>query len=153
MAMKPFLLNPDGTLPAHLTAAQHQRLIDAGVTFILPTDPGTPAPGCQKVETNPAQDDQGVWRQVWVDVPAEPAPPEPVPQTLSAFRAKAALVLSGKMPDVRAHIATLPPDDLVRLAWESNEPFSRQSPAVIAIGAALGLDLDGLFVTGAKINV
>lgn len=64
---KQFLLNPDGSLPANVNV---QALQEAGIPLVLPT-PMPRQSGMIAVEQEPAQDAEGVWRQVWT---LEPAP-------------------------------------------------------------------------------
>lgn len=70
-----FLLNSDGSLPPHTNVG---ALMDAGIPLVLPTPRWRPAEGMMLEEREPQRDDQGVWRQVWVEVPAPPPPEEPI---------------------------------------------------------------------------
>ena len=95
---------------------------------------------------------------------ASPATPV-VPQTLTAWQARAALKLTpapggGTLHDsVDAAITAMPdgPDKVViQTAWENNAGFSRTSPTILAFAARLGLtdeQLDQLFITGAKLVI
>lgn len=66
-----FLLNPDGSVPANANLA----VLEAeGIPLVLPT-PMPRTPGMVAVEQEPQLGADGVWRQVWVEVPA----PEPTP--------------------------------------------------------------------------
>lgn len=66
-----FLLNPDGSIPANANLA----VLEAeGIPLVLPT-PMPRTPGMVAVEQEPQLGADGVWRQVWVEVPA----PEPTP--------------------------------------------------------------------------
>ena len=71
--VKQFLLNPDGSIPANVKV---DVLIAEGIPLVLPTERWTPEPGFTLEERDPAQDENGVWRQVWVEV----AIPEPLPE-------------------------------------------------------------------------
>jgi hypothetical protein len=79
MAVKQFLLNPDGSIPAGANIA---ALLEAGVPLVLPTPRWRPADGMTLEEREPQRDEQGVWRQVWVEVavppPSDVAIDEPV---------------------------------------------------------------------------
>lgn len=69
---KQFLLNPDGSIPANVNV---QALQEAGIPLVLPT-PMPRTPGMVAVEQEPQQDADGVWRQMWIEVPA----PVPLPE-------------------------------------------------------------------------
>jgi hypothetical protein len=75
MAIKQFLLNSDGSIPVGANIA---ALLEAGVPLVLPTPRWRPAEGMMLEEREPQRDDQGVWRQVWVDVPAPPPSEEQI---------------------------------------------------------------------------
>jgi hypothetical protein len=75
MAIKQFLLNSDGSIPV---GANIVALLEAGVPLVLPTLRWRPAKGMMLEEREPQRDDQGVWRQVWVEVPAPPPSEEPI---------------------------------------------------------------------------
>jgi hypothetical protein len=82
-----------------------------------------------------------------------PAPP--IPQTVTRFQALAVLAAAGHLPTIRAHIATLDQDDIVRLAWENAAEWERSSPTLAALATMLGLadtDIDALFVAAAKVS-
>lgn len=64
---KQFLLNPDGSIPANVNV---QALQEAGIPLVLPT-PMPRTPGMVAIEQEPHQDADGVWRQVWVEEPAQ----------------------------------------------------------------------------------
>lgn len=69
MAVKQFLLNPDGSIPSGANIA---ALLEAGIPLVLPTPRWRPAEGMMLEEREPQRDDQGAWRQVWVEVPVPP---------------------------------------------------------------------------------
>lgn len=71
MAVKQFLLNSDGSIPAGANIA---ALLEAGIPLVLPTPRWRPAEGMVLEERDPQRDAQGVWRQVWVEVQAPPPP-------------------------------------------------------------------------------
>lgn len=64
---KQFLLNPDGSIPANINL---QTLQEAGIPLVLPT-PMPRTPGMVAIEQEPQQDADGIWRQVWVEKPAD----------------------------------------------------------------------------------
>lgn len=69
---KQFLLLPDGSLPPNTNVG---ALLAAGIPLVLPTPRWRPAPGMRLEEQDPKRGEDGVWRQVWAEVPAPP--PEP----------------------------------------------------------------------------
>ena len=83
-------------------------------------------------------------------------PPSPViPQSVTAFQAKAALLQADLLDDVEAMMTDPATPRIVKLAWSEALTFERQSPTVVAMGSALGLDdaaLDALFVTASGIT-
>lgn len=82
--------------------------------------------------------------------------PSSVPQSVTPFQAKAALLQSGLLDDVEALIANPATDPLVKLAWNTALAFERESPSILGIANALGWsdsDLDTLFVTASEIKV
>lgn len=86
----------------------------------------------------------GNYREVFT-----PEPPRAVPQTVTAFQAQGALLDAGLLDDVEALMAAPDTPRIMKLAWSKAQTFERQSPTVLAMGVALGLDsaaLDALFV-------
>ena len=69
---KQFLLNPDGSIPANVNV---EALQAAGIPLVLPT-PVPRTPGMVAVEQEP-QLVAGIWRQVWLEMPAPDPEPEP----------------------------------------------------------------------------
>ena len=85
--------------------------------------------------------------------------PEPnasaVPQVVSAFQAKAALMQAGLYDAINAALTSPEAPPLARLAWETARDFERGSPTVAGIGAQFGLtdaQLDALFTSAAQIK-
>lgn len=79
--------------------------------------------------------------------------PNPVPQEVSRFQAKAALSLAGKLAQADAAVAASN-DPILQLAWAEATTFKRNSPGIAALAPAIGLDdaaLDALFTTAAGI--
>jgi hypothetical protein len=68
---KQFLLNADGSVPANVDV---DALRAAGIPLVIPT-PMPRTPGMVSVEQEP-QLVNGVWLQVWIEMPA----PEPDPE-------------------------------------------------------------------------
>lgn len=85
---------------------------------------------------------------------AEPTnTPVYVPQSISRFQARAALMDAGLLADVELAISAA--DPIVQLAWAEAIEWLRDSPTIAAIGDALGLteeDIDDLFIEAAKIK-
>ena len=79
-----------------------------------------------------------------------------VPQIVSRFQGRAALANAGHFTTVNNYMASLPVDNLQRLAWEDAQEFRRNSPTVAAMQALLGLsdtEIDDLFIEAATIEV
>jgi hypothetical protein len=70
--IKQFLLNPDGSIPAGVDV---EILKAEGIPLVLPT-PAPRTSGMMAVEQPPQQDADGVWRQVWVEMPIPVVPEE-----------------------------------------------------------------------------
>lgn len=68
---KQFLLNSDGSIPANVNV---EALKAENIPLVMPT-PMPRADGMVAIEQNPQQDNDGVWRQVWVLEPAPPTEP------------------------------------------------------------------------------
>lgn len=93
------------------------------------------------------------WR--WTDsgplAVADPEP-EPVPEVVSRFQARAALHLAGLLPQVEAAVAAA--DPLVQIAWADAQEFRRSSQTIAALAGAVNLDdaaIDQLFRSAAQI--
>ena len=83
------------------------------------------------------------------------APPPPIPATVTRFQALATLAAAGHLLTIRAHIATLDQDNIVRLAWENAAEWERSSPTLASLATMLGLadtDIDALFVAAARVS-
>ena len=79
-----------------------------------------------------------------------------VPQEVSMRQARLALLARGVLGQVDAAIESLPSQDCetARIEWDYSSVVSRNSPLVVLMGAALGLDgaaLDELFITAATL--
>lgn len=80
----------------------------------------------------------------------EPPGPVPVPQTTTPAKARLALLAAGKLDAVNAAVASHP-DPAVRIYWDYATEIDRNHPYIVTMGAALGLDLDALFVEAGKL--
>ena len=109
------------------------------------------------IPPDPANSDY-VQYLAWVaeeNTPTPYTPPAPaIPQTVSAFQAKAALLSAGLIPAVTAYMAgaTVTPFD--QLAWQEAPVFNRDSVTLNNMAAALNLtpdQLDQLFTAAAAI--
>lgn len=86
---------------------------------------------------------------------APPPQPEPIPQSISRFQARAALLQTGFLADVQAYMDDPATDPFVRIAWQDAQVFKRQSPTVLSLQPLLGLtdeQLDDLFRFAATIS-
>ena len=77
-------------------------------------------------------------------------PPEPtqVPQSVTRFQARAALMQAGLLADVEAYMALESTDAFIRLAWTEAQEFNRTSPTVLELASIIGVsdsELDDLF--------
>ena len=78
--------------------------------------------------------------------------------TIRAWQAKAVLALSGLLEAAEQVIAALdePQRTVVQSAWANNADFSRQSPTILSLAAALQIteeQLDAMFEQGAALTV
>lgn len=77
----------------------------------------------------------------------------PVPSSVSAFQAKAALMAAGLYEQSAA--AAQAAGGMTLLAWQAAGEFQRSSPAIAALAAAIGLSdtqVDDLFIAASKIT-
>jgi hypothetical protein len=84
-----------------------------------------------------------------------PAPPTPIPQTVSRFQARAALYQAGLLDQVETLMSDPATDMIAKLAWADAQEFKRESPTIKALAAELGLtdtQLDDLFRQAATID-
>jgi hypothetical protein len=78
------------------------------------------------------------------------------PKEVSMRQARLALLARGVLGQVDAAIESLPSPDreAARIEWDYSSVVARNSPLVVMMGAALGLDddaLDELFITAARL--
>lgn len=81
-------------------------------------------------------------------------PPEPVPQVVTRFQARAALMQAGKLSAATAAVEASG-DDFTKLAWAEASEWRRDSALVISMATAVGLtsaQIDDLFRTAATIT-
>jgi hypothetical protein len=74
MVKPQFLLLPDGSVPPGTNV---EAINAAGIPMVRPTPQWRPAEGMVLEERDAEQDADGVWHQVWVEVPAPPPPDVP----------------------------------------------------------------------------
>lgn len=78
-----------------------------------------------------------------------------IPQKVTAFQAKAALLHADYLDNVEALMAAPETPRIVKLAWAEALHFERNSPTVAAMAAALGLtdaEIDALFSFAAEVQ-
>jgi len=86
-------------------------------------------------------------------VAVDPVPQ--IPQTVTAFQAKAALLQADLLDATEALIAHEDTPRIIKLAWAETLHFERQSPTVAAIAAALQLtdaQVDALFTAASQVS-
>jgi hypothetical protein len=84
-----------------------------------------------------------------------PAPPTPIPQTVSRFQARAALYHAGLLDQVETLMSDPATDMLAKLAWADAQEFKRSSPTIAAFSQQIGLtdeQIDELFKQAAQID-
>lgn len=77
-----------------------------------------------------------------------PPSPEPVPQLVSRFQGRAALLNAGLLDQVETIVADPATDRMVKLAWQDATEFQRDSATLSFLAEQLGLtsdDVDDLF--------
>jgi hypothetical protein len=82
-------------------------------------------------------------------------PPPQVPQSVTRFQAKAALLGAGLLEQVEAYMAMPDTPMVTKLAWTDTQDFERASPTVAGLSALLGLtseQVDELFITASGIS-
>lgn len=78
-----------------------------------------------------------------------------VPQKVTRFQAKAALLGAGLLAQVEAYMALPDTPAVTKLAWTETQDFERGSPTVAGLSALLGLtseQVDALFITASGIS-
>ena len=90
--------------------------------------------------------------QQWVEHTPAPKPPE-VPEIVSRFQGRAALLQAGYLDDVEAYMLTAEPFE--REAWNSIMEFRRHSPLLLKMALLLSiteLQIDDLFMFASTIE-
>ena len=80
----------------------------------------------------------------------------PVPDSVSTFQAKAALLDAGLLDDFQALIDDAGTSAVLKLAWTCAPVFLRNSPAIVSMTALAGLtsgEVDDLFIAASNISV
>lgn len=131
MTMKTYRNPADGKLWAYESDGSQDKLIPVG--FVRLTDDESAA-------AKAAQDaaDQAAAR---------------VPFSVTPFQAKAAIFAAGLLPAVEAAIAAAP--KVSQLAWTDATEFTRDSPTIATMAAAIGLtdaQVDALFIAAKAIE-
>lgn len=70
-----------------------------------------------------------------------------IPQSVTRFQARGALLLAGLLDDVETAMAACS-DEMAKLAWQYAQEFKRDSPTIAVMATAIGIDdakLDDLF--------
>ena len=78
-----------------------------------------------------------------------------VPQMVTRFQAKAALLGAGLLEQVEVYMALPDTPMVTKLAWTETQDFERASPTVAGLAALLGLtseQVDELFITASGIT-
>lgn len=78
----------------------------------------------------------------------------PVPQSVTRFQARGALLLAGLLDGVETAMAACS-DEMAKLAWQYAQEFRRDSPTIAVMAAAIGItdaQLDDLFTVAAGIE-
>lgn len=77
-----------------------------------------------------------------------------VPQSVTPYQARMALLGAGLLPAVEAMMADPATDPAARIAWEYATVFERHSPFISALAPALDLteqDVDNLFIAAGRV--
>lgn len=88
-----------------------------------------------------------------VDAHLNPPPIIIIPQSISRFQARAALLAAGLLSDVEAAVAAA--DPFAQLAWAEAQEWRRDSPTLLALAHGIGLtdtEIDDLFIQAAAIR-
>lgn len=126
------------------------------VVNVIEAQPGFELPGFLLVPTDTAGPG---WSYVEGEFVPPPAPPQPVPQSVSRAQGKAALIQAGLWSAVVAYVdAMTDPTEkaLAQVALNDTTEWLRTSPFLNAAATALGLtetQLDDLFLTAATIQL
>lgn len=141
--------NPGTSFPRDMTN------FDASDWYCYPVQDTRPpeAPNMVAVRVMPSSVD-GVWYEQWV---LEPAPPAPVPQSVSMRQARLALLQAGLLDQVDEAIAAIEDPTARReaeITWNYSTDVERDAPLVEQLAASFGLtpeQVDDLFRTAATL--
>lgn len=91
----------------------------------------------------------------WQAIPPASDQTQPVPQEVSRFQGRAALIQAGHMAAIQSYIDEPTTDIMVKEAWANVTVFRRQSPMILTVASVLNLsdeDLDNLFIAAHAIG-
>lgn len=86
---------------------------------------------------------------------SQSSPPNFVPQEVSRFQGRAALIQAGHMAAIQAYIDQPTTDIMVKEAWANVTVFRRQSLMMLTVASVLNLsdeELDALFIAAHAIG-
>lgn len=90
----------------------------------------------------------------WASVTASRNAISQVPDSVSRFQARAALLHAGYLDTIESYMANPSTPRIQKLAWTDAQEFRRNSPLVESLGAMLGMNtdqLDSLFIQASTI--
>lgn len=93
--------------------------------------------------------------ETWQEAEPSIAPAPIIPQVVSRFQGRAALLQAGKLQQIQNYIDLPTTDAFVKLAWNEVTEFRRQSPMIAVVTSVLGMtnaDLDALFLAASQIE-
>jgi hypothetical protein len=93
-----------------------------------------------------------VYPNDYMQLPDDPTPPPPVPQSVSIREACQALEEAGMLDDIEAAIAAAP--RTVQIDWQRATSVDRNWPTLLAIQSAMGLtdeQIDALFIRASQL--
>jgi hypothetical protein len=85
--------------------------------------------------------------------PTKPAPPL-IPESVTRYQARFVLAQNGLLANVNVYFASLPEDNMSRLAWDEAPTVRRDSVALITAAHAMGLtdsQIDQMFIDAAAV--
>lgn len=136
--------------PAIITDAD---LAEQGVVLLVGTPP--PMLATEVADVVGVILENGVWTKVFQVRPETEAENlQRVPQTLNRVQFKQILLIHKKLKLVPGVIAAIEDEfqrEMYEIEWDDAQVFQRRRPFVIMLGEAFSLDLDELFVAGARL--
>lgn len=128
----------------------------SGIAWVFNGAPSINVPHVGTVELDGEQPNSGEYPEYLHEYVPPPPPPGPVvPQSISPFQARAALLGAGLLDAVEAVIADPATPVMMKLAWNTAQEFRRSSPTIAAMASVLGMSseqLDSLFIAAAEIE-